>query len=187
MQEVIEIESLGGSMRIAGTAYTPVRGRVIEVVASAVIAKLRETGIAADSGAGTAQVVNITLSGTAGTCLIKYMDQVFTVTFNTSLTQTAADFVTSNSAAFTALGLTLTSSSGVLIFTAPVAGIAFDAPTVQKQTGNLVGVTTVATPNGTNPLLIHGVSGATLAAGEKVYAKTEFLAVQLTSGTIMVR
>jgi hypothetical protein len=181
-------ESENGSRRIANTAYHRVKGTIIEVVAVAVIAKLKERGYAADSGTGTAQVLNMALSGTGGIATITMNGLDFTLTFNTNLTTTASDFVTTNSAAFALFGITLTSSTNNLIFTAAVAGFPIeDGPILRAITGNMVGAVTQTTANGTNPLLMHNISGASLAAGEKVYAETEFYGIQLTSGTVMVR
>lgn len=188
MDKTFSIESERGSVRIAGTAFTPIDGAtVIEVVSVAVIAKLKEKGITADSGVGTAQVDNTVLSGTSGTAIIEYRGYKFPVVFNTNLTTTASDFVTANSAAFTALGVTLTSSAETLIFTSAVAGIPLSSVLIRTESGTLSGIDTTVTANVTNPLILHGISGVSLAAGEKVYARTEFEGIQLTSGTVMVR
>lgn len=65
----------------------------------------------------TATVHNLTLTGSSGTGSISMAGVVRTATFNTSLTQTATDFVTANAAAYLAAGITLTSNAAVLIFT----------------------------------------------------------------------
>lgn len=188
MDRVFNTESERGSIRIAGTAFTPIDGgRVIEVVAIAVIAKLKEKGIAADSGVGTAQVDRVMLTGIDGTVIIEYRGYKFPVVFNTNLTTTASDFVTTHSTAFAALGVTLTSSTGTLIFTAAVAGIPLSVILVRPESGTLSGVVVTFTANVTNPLVMHGIAGVSLAVGEKIYARTEFEGIQLTSGTVMVR
>jgi hypothetical protein len=62
--------------------------------------------------------VDVTLTGSSGTASIGIKGVIVgTATWNTSLTQTAADFVTTNQAAFTAAGIRLGSSSAVITLT----------------------------------------------------------------------
>jgi hypothetical protein len=85
----------------------------------------------------------ITLTGTAGTANITIKGIAYLVTFNTSLTQTAIDFVTVNAAALRKVDVTVVNITGaVLRFTGP-AGIL----TIANATGDLSGtVATTATP-----------------------------------------
>lgn len=87
-----------------------------------------------------AQVDSLTVIGSSGTAnvsgpggLIKLM------TFNTSETQTATDFVTLHAAAYLAKGIVLTRNTSKLIFTANVAGVSFIHPTIATVTGDLTG------------------------------------------------
>jgi hypothetical protein len=96
----------------------------------------------------------ITLSGTQGTCTIVAGGLSKVCTWGaSSLTQTAADFVTSWADAYAAIGLTVTAASGVLTFkvtdaTNPRAVANFYAiPTVTLLTTDLFG-TVVNVPAG---------------------------------------
>lgn len=77
-----------------------------------------------------AQVVHVQLTGSDGSVSIGYDGWAYPVTWNTSLTQTAADFVTSYATPFLNMGIILTSSTDTLIFTAAVAGVPFGDITV---------------------------------------------------------
>jgi hypothetical protein len=103
-----------------------------------------------------AQVETITLTGTSGTANVGAAGSLTKVaTYGDSLTDTAGDFVTSHTAAYTAVGITVTSSGPTLIFTATVPGTPFTAPTITNVTGNLAGTVVHTTPN-----CIAGESGA---------------------------
>jgi hypothetical protein len=93
------------------------------------------------------QVDTVTLSGTSGTANLTCAGVIRVLTFNTSLTQTATDFVTANEAADSGVGVVLTSSGPDLIFTSTIAGIPFTSPWVALLTGDLVGVTVHTTAN----------------------------------------
>ncbi len=82
------------------------------------------------SNTAVAQVVHVVLSGDTGSISIGYDGMAFPVTFDTDLTTTAANFVTSYAIPFLNEGIILTSSGGTLIFTAEVAGIPFGDITV---------------------------------------------------------
>jgi hypothetical protein len=82
-----------------------------------------QTSTALDTVTGTVNISmfpredRITLSGTQGTCTIVAGGLSKVCTWGaSSLTQTAADFVTSWAAAYLAIGLTVTAASGVLTF-----------------------------------------------------------------------
>jgi hypothetical protein len=95
----------------------------------------------------TAKVHNMTLTGTNGTGNI-YMGGVTKLaTFNTSLTQTATDFVTANAAAYLAVGVTLTSNAAVLIFTTSDA-TKYLAPPTFTNVSLTLGGSTVTVPGG---------------------------------------
>lgn len=93
------------------------------------------------------QVDSITFAGTAGACVVSGpggLDK--TATFATSPTVTANNFQTANVADYLTMGIVLTNpSAGKIVFTANVAGIAFDHPiimtTVSDLTADVVNVT----------------------------------------------
>jgi hypothetical protein len=92
----------------------------------------------------TCQVSTITLKGTVGEAVIN-IDGAFNrnVVFNSDLTTTASDFVTAYAADYSAIGITLTADTGLLVFTASVAATPFNAPTIAQAEGlgwNLTGV-----------------------------------------------
>jgi hypothetical protein len=75
------------------------------------------------------EVDEITLTGTSGKVLITNNGVSAIATFNTSLTQTATDFVTANADDYLAAGTILTSSGAKLIFSANVPGTGFAGAT----------------------------------------------------------
>jgi hypothetical protein len=91
------------------------------------------------NNSAVAQVNIITLTGTSGTANIAVKGVTSLATFDTDLRTTATNFVTAYAAAYLAVGLVLTSSGAGLIFTANVAGVAFDDGTVTNATGDLAG------------------------------------------------
>lgn len=97
-----------------------------------------------------AQVDTITLTGTSGTATIAAAGGLTkTATFSISLTQTAANFVTANAAAYLAVGIVLTSSGDDLIFTDNDPGKGFTNPTITNATGDLAGSVVNTQANGT--------------------------------------
>ena len=82
------------------------------------------------SNTAVAQVVHVTLSGDTGSISIGYDGYAFPVNFDTDLTTTAANFVSLYAISFAFWGITLTSSAGVLIFTATIPGVPFGDITV---------------------------------------------------------
>jgi hypothetical protein len=103
-----------------------------------------------------AQVETITLTGSSGTANVGAAGGLTKLaTYGDSLTDTAGDFVTSHAAAYTAVGITVTSLGGTIIFTAAVPGTAFTAPTITNATTDLAGTVAHTTPN-----IIEGESGA---------------------------
>lgn len=97
-----------------------------------------------------AQVETVTLTGTSGTATITLAGGLTkTVTFDTDLATTAANFDTDFSADYTAQGITITSSGDDIIFTAAVAGTAFTAPVITNATGDLDGSVAHTTANAT--------------------------------------
>lgn len=96
-----------------------------------------------------AQVSAVALSGTSGTANISVNSVNYLATFTTDLDTSADNFVTSHAAALTVAGITVThpNADGVLVFTADVAGIEFDIPSIINATGDLAGAITQTTGN----------------------------------------
>lgn len=98
------------------------------------------------------QIGTTTLTGTSGTGNITINGVDYLATWNTSLTQTAADFVTSHAATILAreYGHVLTSSVAGVILTSGVEGVAFSMSANVNVSGNLAG-NNVATTGNTLP------------------------------------
>ena len=119
-----------------------------------------------------AQVDTITLTWTSGTATITWAWALTKVaTFDTNLTTTASNFVTANEAAYAAQGITLTSSTDDLIFTATIAGDSFTSPSIENTTTDLDGTVANTTANVSAPsqLILKKVKTTTL--GDFVRAK----------------
>lgn len=92
------------------------------------------------AASAVAQVETITITGTSGTADITLAGGLTkTATFNTNLDTTASDFVSANAAAYAAVGITITSGTATIIFTAATAGVSFTAPAIANATGDLAG------------------------------------------------
>ncbi len=86
------------------------------------------------------QEETITLSGTSGTASIANAgDLTKTITFDTDLTTTAENFVTTNATVYLEKDIVLTSDEDSLIFTANTSGVKFTSPTITNSTGDLTG------------------------------------------------
>lgn len=93
------------------------------------------------------QVETITVTGTSGTANVAVAGGLTKLaTWNTSLTQTCADFKTAHAAAYLAVGLVLTSSGETIILTSVLLGQEFDAPTITNVSGDLAGTVAHTTP-----------------------------------------
>lgn len=99
---------------------------------------------------GLAQIDTITLTGASGTATIAAAGGLSkTITFETSLTTTAANFVAANAAAYLAVGIVLTCLTNHLIFTDADPGLGFTSPTITNATTNLAGSVANTLANGT--------------------------------------
>lgn len=110
---------------------------------------------------GTAQVDTLTLSGTVGTANVTAAGVTKLATYNTSLTQTATDFVTAHATAYLAVGITLTSSGADLIFTAETAGFSWDDTAIAGVVTDLGGDIVLTTPNVSPVDVLKGVFDGT--------------------------
>lgn len=90
--------------------------------------------VIADSDSSTRE---LTLTGTSGTANVNVDGVNYLATFNTSLTQTADDFVTTHATALAAAGVTVTAALGVLTFSGLTTVI--DAITILNASGDLAG------------------------------------------------
>jgi hypothetical protein len=100
------------------------------------------------------QVDTITLTGTGGTANVTLAGGLTKLaTFNTSLTQTAADFVTDHATAYDAEDIVVTSSGEDILFTSKYAGVPFTSPVITNATVDLAGTVANTTPN-TSPTAI---------------------------------
>lgn len=95
------------------------------------------------------QVDTTTLTGTSGTANITVNGTAYLATFNTSLTQTALDFITSHGATIAAREhkIVVTASVADLIFTAGVEGRPQVVTGAVNVSGDLAGTTAATTPN----------------------------------------
>lgn len=120
--------------QVAGTGFTnptstPIAGDLDGSVANT------QANVAA-----VAQVDTVTITGTGGTAYVGATGGFSNLaTFNNDLTDTASDFVTLHAAEYAGIGITLTSSTADLIFTADVAGTSFVSPIINNDTGDLAG------------------------------------------------
>ena len=96
------------------------------------------TNVTANSS-GTPQIETILLSGDSGSISIWHDGIEYPISYVTSLTATAAAFVTNYAADFVSLDIAVTSSGENIIFTeiSPVGG--FNAPTIEATSPNLTG------------------------------------------------
>ena len=90
------------------------------------------------------QTNTVTLTGTSGTANITVDGTAYLVTFNTNLTTTASDFVTTHSAALSTAGITVTSDAAVLTFVADEPSELFTISDAVNATGDLAGTEAVA-------------------------------------------
>ena len=90
-----------------------------------------------DADQNVAQVITHTIIGTGGTCNIDVNGTLFLATFNTSLAQTAIDFVTTHAAALLAIGVVVTSSGDDIILTALIPGEPFTSLAGVNVSGDL--------------------------------------------------
>lgn len=126
--------------------------RVIDDVASTTIASGQRVNLNSTdylTTVGVKQVATCSLSGSSGTANITINGIAYLATYATSLTVTAAAFVTSHSAAITARwnGAVVTSSGGDIIVTANIAGVAISVSAAVNVSGNLAGTTAATTAN----------------------------------------
>lgn len=104
------------------------------------------TKVAMTNGA-VAQIETITLTGTSGTADVLAKGLTKLATFNSTLTQTAIDFVAAYAADYLLKDLVITESTGDIILTSLKKGLPFDAPTITNVAPNLAGTVAPTTAN----------------------------------------
>jgi len=88
---------------------------------------------------GQPQIETLTLTGASGSCNILAAGQTWPLDFTTTLTLTAAQFVTDYADQFEGEGIEVTSSDEDIIFTEITYGDGFTAPTIVNVSANLDG------------------------------------------------
>lgn len=107
------------------------------------------------------------LTGTSGTADIKVNSINYLTTFDTDLTTTADNFVTTHAAALLVSGVVVTAALGVITLTADVAGDNFTTTAAANLTGDLDGTLAQAQANrpGTSFTYSQSIYTAFLAQG----------------------
>lgn len=132
----------------ADIRFNPVNGVWANIIADAATSPTANQVKKIDmTNSAVAQVDTLTLTGTSGTANVTARGLVKLATFDTNLTTTAANFVTSHAAAYLVVGLTVTSSGADVIFTDAKKGVGFDAVTIANVTGDLAGSRAATTAN----------------------------------------
>jgi len=115
--------------------------------------------VKAYGGDGLTKKATITLTGTSGTANVIIDGTNFLSTFDTSLPETATDFVTARTAALAAKNVTVTADGAALTFDGPAEFI--EEMTIANVSGNLAG-TKGAVTNSDNDN-INGAAQVTLS------------------------
>lgn len=114
--------------------------------------------------AGETTPVGFTLTGTSGTANVTINGTAYLATFSSTLTVTAANFVTTHKAALLALGIKVRSTGAKLIFTGNIGG----SFSIANASGDLAGTALAKTP-----ITIYIAQGATSDIKvSRVYAST---------------
>ena len=90
------------------------------------------------------QTNEVTLTGTSGTANISVNGVEYLATFNTNLTTTASDFVTSHATALDTAGVIVTSNAAVLTFVSADPSVLFTITDAVNATGDLAGTEATA-------------------------------------------
>jgi len=157
MKEILKLAGGIGCDLVTGTSeFTARKGKIFSIIANEDDSRLlsikeqRSDEVVIEvKGSGRSymsvkRVDTVVLTGTSGTANILCNGITRLATFNTSLTQTATDFVTSHAAAYLAAGVVVTSDGATLTFTSTVAGTDFTGnTTITNATTNLAGTATM--------------------------------------------
>jgi hypothetical protein len=114
------------------------------------------------SASSVAQVDTVSVTGTSGTANVTFNGIDYLATFDTSLTVTAANFVTAHAAALLLRGVVVTSSVADLIFTSSIPGQPFTAVAIANVTGDLAGTRAASVANTSPAALASGAAKAQL-------------------------
>ena len=114
------------------------------------------------SASSVAQVDTVSVTGTSGTANVTFNGIDYLATFDTDLTTTAANFVTSHAASLLLRGVIVTSSVADIIFTSAIPGQPFDIVAIANVTGDLAGTRAATTANTSPSALASGAAKAQL-------------------------
>jgi len=188
MEEILVRESKYGTVLIDDTNAHVIEAEHIEVAVQATFTLLAEEGYPLTGTEAVAQVTTISLTGTVGTVRINGpYGLTHDLDFITDLTTTAAAFVTDNAADYAAWGITVTSNVADIIFTATTAGEPFGTFTTETITTDLAGSIVYTTANSASPLTSHGIVGAAIPVGTKIWARTKFTRMKLSAGSVFCK
>lgn len=157
MKEILKLSGGIGCDLVTGTSeFTARKGKIYLIVSNETDSRIlsikeqrSEETVIEVKGSGRScmsvkRVDTVVLTGTSGTANVLCNGITRLATFNTSLTQTATDFVTSHAAAYLAAGVVVTSDGATLMFTSTVAGTDFTGNTsITNATTNLAGTATM--------------------------------------------
>jgi hypothetical protein len=135
------------------------------------LVSLSDTTVLTSTYAG-AQAASLAIIGSSGTANFTVAGLTKTATYVTSTTQTATNFVTANAAAYSAIGLTLTSNAAVLLWTAKTPNVGFGPVIMTNVSGTLDGNEIRYIKNDLEASIIRQVAAKLKAAGKslrKVY------------------
>lgn len=98
------------------------------------------------SGAA-AQVQTLTFAGTSGTANVNIRGANYLATFNTTLAQTAINFVTTHATNLAKVGITVSPVGNTIVITDTYKGLGFDVTTITNVIANLTGAVVATTAN----------------------------------------
>ncbi len=168
VKEVITSDAPTGTLDEDYKEYDGLWTRIIDDIISGDIPSTQRYNVnitALQNSVAVANVKTATLTGSSGTANVTINGTAYLATFNSSLTQTAADFVTAHAATIAArYGYAVVTSSGAdIIVTSAVPGLNMTVA-VANVSGNLAGSVANTTANVENTTLKSGAGKAILKA-----------------------
>ncbi len=169
VKETVTSDIPTGAADVDFNVYLGFWERIVIDIDSATIAASQFTDINSTTyldTAAVAEVDTVTLTGTAGTANITFNGTAYLATFDTSLTITATNFVTSHAATILARmnKVVVTSSGADVIFTAGIQGAPQTTSAAVNATGNLAGSVAETTANVATGTIKTGGALAALSA-----------------------
>lgn len=168
LKEVITSDAPTGVLDEHYKEYDGLWTRIIKDISATTIPAAQRYDVnvtALQNSVAVANVKTATLTGTSGTANVTINGTAYLATFNSSLTQTAADFVTAHAATILARfgGAVVTSSGADIIVTSAVPGLNMTVA-VANVSGNLAGSVANTTANVENTTLKSSAGKAILKA-----------------------